>query len=98
MKDMQRMLRQVQQVQADLERKQREATASFTANGITAVAKGDFTVESIAIAPEVLADADADMVADLVMIAVNGALGKVRQQLEGQLGNLAQGLNLPGLF
>jgi len=37
------------------------------------------------------------MLQDLVLAAVNEAARKVDEQLAGQVGNLAGGLNIPGL-
>jgi DNA-binding protein YbaB len=37
------------------------------------------------------------MLQDLILVAVNDATRKVDEQLASQMGNLAGGLNLPGL-
>ena len=98
MQNIQKMLQQVQQMKTDLETQQRETEATFAANGVEVVAKGDFSIVSISISPEVLASADREMLEDLVLVAVNGALESVRKKLEQTVGDLTSGLNLPGLF
>jgi hypothetical protein len=38
------------------------------------------------------------MIQDLILAAVNEANRKVDEQLQGEIGNLAGGMKIPGLF
>jgi hypothetical protein len=53
---------------------------------------GDQKCQSVEIAPELLKDADAEMLQDLIMTAVNLALDKSRELQEQTMGPLTSGL------
>jgi DNA-binding protein YbaB len=55
-------------------------------------------VSAIRIDPEVVDPDDAEMLADLVMAAVNEALRKATQDKEQKLGAITGRMNIPGLF
>jgi DNA-binding YbaB/EbfC family protein len=91
------MMRQLQQLQEQVLAAQEElaeTTVSATVGGgaVTVVITGDQRCESIEIDPQVLEDADAEMLQDLILTAVNSALEKSRELAAEQLGPLAGGL------
>ena len=59
---------------------------------------GHKEVLDVHISPEAVDPDDVEMLQDLVMAAMNEALKKVDELVQRDLGKLAGGLNLPGLF
>ena len=101
--NMQQMMKQAQKMQKELAKAQEEVanmTAQGTAGGgmVTAVVRGDMTVESVVIDPEAVDPEDVEMLEDLVLSAVNEALKKAEEASSNQMGKLTGGLNIPGLF
>ena len=101
--DMQQMMLQAQKMQAELTRAQEDVTQmkfAFTAGGgmVEAVACGDNTIESITINPDVVDPDDVEMLQDLVLAAVNGALEGVAEQGAARMAAVTGGLNIPGLM
>jgi hypothetical protein len=93
-----KMLRQVQQMQGQMAKLQKELetdTVSATAGGgaVTVVATGTQKVVSVQIDPE--AAGDAEMLQDLVVAAVNEALEKSKQLASDRMQALTSGLGLP---
>jgi len=100
--DMNQMLKQVQQMQAEMERLQAEAAAEVveaSAGGgmVTVKANGAREIVSIAIKPEAIDSADPEMLEDLVVAATNEALRAADRMLQAKLGGLMGGLGLPGM-
>jgi DNA-binding YbaB/EbfC family protein len=91
------MMQQVQQLQQQMVAAQEalagEVVAASTGGGvITVVATGDQQIQSITIEPEILEDADVEMLQDLILTAVNSALEQSRELAAERLGPLAGGL------
>lgn len=100
--DMQRMMRQVQKMQADMQRVQEEAghrTVEASAGGgaVKAVCNGHGDLLSITIDPAAVDPADVEMLQDLVVAAVNEATRKGRDLLSREMAKLTGGMNIPGL-
>lgn len=91
------MMAQIQKMQqqlADAQAKLAEETVTATAGGgaIKVVMTGDQRCQSVEINPDLLKEADAEMLQDLVLSAVNMALDQSRALAEERLGPLAGGL------
>ena len=91
------MLQQLQQLQSKLTETQErlaEETVAATAGGgaVKIIMTGDQKCQSVEIDPEFLKDADAEMLQDMVLTAVNLALDQSRQLQQKMLGPLAGGL------
>jgi DNA-binding YbaB/EbfC family protein len=103
--DMNQMMKQVQQMQAEMERLQAEAAsevveASAGGGMVTVKANGAREIVSVEIKPEAIDTADPEMLEDLVVAATNEALRAADRMLQGKLGGLMGGLgdmHLPGL-
>ena len=96
------MLRQLQQMQAQISKAQQEleeSTVEASAGGgaVTVVVSGHPKVESIRIAPEAVDPDDVEMLQDLIAAALNEALEKVAIMQAERLGSVAGGLSIPGL-
>jgi DNA-binding YbaB/EbfC family protein len=91
------MMAQLQKLQAQMALAQEQLaaeTVSATAGGgaIKVTMTGDQKCKSIEIDPEFLKDADAEMLNDMVLAAVNLALDKSREIQDKKMGPLAGGL------
>jgi len=97
------MMRQIEQLQAQMLQAQDalgEETVTATAGGgaVTVVMNGHQDLQSITIVPEVVDPDDIEMLQDLIVAAINGAVEQVRELSAKRLGPLAGGLNIPGLM
>lgn len=91
------MMAQLQKLQQQMEEAQAklaEETVTVTAGGgaIKVVMTGDQKCKSVEISPEFLKDADAEMLQDMVLSAVNMALDQSRELQQKLMGPLAGGL------
>jgi nucleoid-associated protein EbfC len=99
--NMNQMLRQVQQMQADMAKAQEELASEVveaTAGGgmVTVKVTGALEVKEIRIDPEAIDPDDADMLQDLVLAAVNEALRSAQELAASRLGAVTGGLGGPG--
>ncbi|MBE7064703.1 MAG: YbaB/EbfC family nucleoid-associated protein [Ruminococcaceae bacterium] len=95
--NMQQMLRQAQQMQANMEREQAEIaemTFEATAGGgaVKVVLKGDKTVDSVELSPDVVDPDDIEMLQDLIVAALNEGMKQVDECTEERMGKYTAGL------
>ena len=103
--DMNQMMKQVQQMQEQMAKAQEELaseTVEASAGGgmVTVKATGALEVTEIKISPEAIDPDDPDLLADMVLAAVNEALRSAQSLVESRLGGVMGGLGglgLPGL-
>jgi nucleoid-associated protein EbfC len=103
--DMNKMLRQVQQMQADMAKAQEELAnerveASVGGGMVTVTASGAGEIVGVKIAPEAIDPDDPETLEDLVLAGVNEALRNAQDLAQSKLGGVAgdlKGLGLPGL-
>ena len=98
--DMQKMLKQAQQLQTKMEKAQQELenetmTVSSGGGAVTIVITGHQQIKSVKIAPE--AAGDVDMLQDLVLTAVNEAVKKSQELAASRINAITAGMNIPGL-
>jgi DNA-binding YbaB/EbfC family protein len=98
------LLKQAQALQERLSSAQEELakrTVEGTAGGgmVTAVVNGRLEVVSVRIDPTLLEHPDRDMLQDLVVAAVNGAIRAAQRMMSEEMGKLTGGLGikLPGM-
>jgi DNA-binding YbaB/EbfC family protein len=101
--NMNKMMKQVQKMQADMVKLQEELgerKVESTAGGgvVKAVANGKQELLSIEIKPEAIDPSDVEMLQDLVLTAVNGALNQSREMVANEMRKVTGGINIPGLF
>ena len=103
--DLNKLMQQAQQMQEDMQKAQEEManeTVEGSAGGgaVTVKASGALEVTEITIKPEAIDPDDPEMLQDLLVSAVNGAISAAQnlqqQKMMGQLGGLG-GLGIPGL-
>ncbi len=99
LQQMQQILRQIQQMQEQFQKQLDDLVVEASAGGgmVTVRMNGQKQLVAVQIDREVFASADMEMLQNLVMAAVNEANRKIDDQLASRVGNLASGLNLPGL-
>ena len=103
--DMNKMLQQVQQMQEQMTKAQEELaheTVEASAGGgmVTVKATGALQITEIKIASDAVDPDDPEMLADMVLAAVNEALRSAQSLMESRLGGMMGGLGglgLPGL-
>lgn len=96
MKQAQRIQKQMEDVQSSLAAKTVEATSGGGA--VKVVAKCDGTVASIKIDPAALNPNDAQILEDMLISAVNNAMGQAKEISNQEMGRVTQGLSIPGLM
>jgi nucleoid-associated protein EbfC len=103
--DMNKMLQQVQQMQADMMKAQEELAnerveASVGGGMVTVTASGSGEIVAVKIAPEAIDPDDAETLEDLVLAGVNEALRNAQDLAQSKLGDVSgglKGLGLPGM-
>ena len=89
--------------QAEITRRQddieeREFSATSGGGAVEVVLYGKKTIKSLTIKPEVVDKDDVEMLQDLVISAVNEAIGKIEETTEEEMSKITGGVSLPGLF
>jgi DNA-binding YbaB/EbfC family protein len=100
--NMQQMLKQMQKMQADMARAQEEiAAAEVQASSgggmVTVTMSGSLEVKSVRIEPGAIDPDDPELLADLVMAAVNEALRSAQQLASQKMERVTGGLDLGSL-
>jgi len=100
--NMQQMLQQVQQMQLQMEAAQEElkseiVEASAGGGMVRVQVSGDLELKSVKIDPAAVDPQDVDILADMVLAAVNEALRSAQELVERKMGGATGGLDLGGL-
>ncbi len=103
MRGMNKIMKQVQQMQAKMAQLQEELsekTVEATSGGgaVRVEVNGKQEIMSITIDREVVDPEDVEMLQDLILAAVNEALRKSQEMANEEMGKITGGLNLPGMF
>ena len=93
-----KMAQQMQTQMAQAQQELAETTLEATAGGgaVRVVITGAQEVRSVEIDPSAI-DADVEMLQDLVMTAINEAIGKSKELERERMGSIAGGMGLPGM-
>ena len=97
------MIKQAQQLQKQMAKMQEEIEATkveYTSGGgaVKVVVTGNRLVDSFEINPEVVDPEDVDILQDLIITAINGAIEEAQELASSKMGALTGGLNIPGLM
>ena len=97
--DMQKMLKQAQEMQARLQKEMAELRIEGSSGGgmVAVTVDGQKNVVRLKLDPEIVSKDDVEMLQDLIVAALNDAATKVDEHLAGKLGGLGAGLKIPGL-
>ncbi len=96
------MVKKMQQIQRQMEETQEQINetvleASAGGGAVKCTMNGKHELLSLTIDPDLLHPEEAEMVQDLVLVAVNDCLKQVETLSESEMGRLTGGLNIPGL-
>ena len=99
MGNMQQLMKQAQRMQENMQKKQeelnaREFTAASGGGMVKVTVNGAREVLSVEIDPQCVDPDDVEMLQDLVLSAVNGALKEAASTVEQEMGKLTGGMNL----
>ncbi|MDI6895355.1 MAG: YbaB/EbfC family nucleoid-associated protein [Bacillota bacterium] len=100
---MAKMMKQVQKMQSELVRVQEEVaekTVEATAGGgaVRAVVNGRLEVKALQISPEAIDPEDPELLADLVLAAVNEGIRRAQEMVQKEMARVTGGLSIPGVF
>ena len=103
MANVMKLMKQAATMQKDMARVQEELahkTVEFSSGGgmVTAVATGDGSISGIKIDPRVIVASDKELLEDMVLAAVDGAIKKSREMAAADMQKVTAGLAMPGLF
>jgi DNA-binding YbaB/EbfC family protein len=100
MKNMNKIMKQAQVLQEKFQQQLEalEVEASSGGGMVTVRMSGNKVVTGVTIDPEVVDREDVEMLQDLIVAAVNEAARKVDSEAQSQLGSMAGGMKIPGLF
>lgn len=106
-KNVNKMMQQVQQMQAEMQKAQEElanekVTASAGGGAVKATMTGGLELVDLEIDPEVVDPEDVEGLQDLVIAAVNESLNSAQELASKRLGGITgglgdMGLNIPGM-
>ena len=96
MKQAKAMQRQLEQIQEELKSLVFEASSG---GGVIKVkANGDQEIIEVKINKEMFDPEDIEMLEDMVMVAVNDAIGQAKAEYQSKMGGMTGGMNIPGMF
>ena len=98
--DIQKMMKQAQKMQEDMNKVQSElgdveVTGSAGGGAVTVTADGRGDVKGVKISKEALDDPE--MLEDLVLAAIKDALKKANDLAQDKMSSITQGVKLPGM-
>lgn len=91
-------LQKVQETMRQMQEKMKTVSAVGSAGGdlVKVTVNGEMSVLQVELAPECVDPRDVTMLADLIRLATNDAMARVKDRLKDELGPLGQGMGLPG--
>jgi DNA-binding YbaB/EbfC family protein len=100
--NMQQMMKQVQKMQADMMKaqedlKNEEVTATAGGGMVTVTVTGEIVVKAITIDAEAIDPEDPEMLADLVLAAVNEGIRSAQELAAKKMGGVTGGMDLGGM-
>jgi len=101
--NMNKMLKQAQQMQAKMtklqeEMAEKEVSASAGGGAITVTVNCKQELLDVKIDKEVVDPEDVEMLQDLILSAVNEALKNAQEMMTEEMNKITGGLNIPGMF
>jgi nucleoid-associated protein EbfC len=98
----QKMMKQVQKMQADMAKAQEDLAAEVveaSAGGgmVTVKVAGDLTLREVRIDPQVVDPDDLEILQDMILAAANEAIRMARELEQKRMGAITAGLNLPNI-
>jgi len=100
LKQFQKMQKEMQGRIETMQREMENQTVEATSGGgvVRVIANGAQQIVEIEIKPEAVDPEDVEMLEDLITAAVNSAMEKSKELMQKEMGKIAGGIKLPGLF
>ncbi len=103
MNDIQRLAKQAQEAQEEMEKasaelEEKEYQTSSGGEAVKVIITGKLEIKEMEIKPEVVDPEDISMLCDLIIAAVNEAIKKANQEKEEMMQNISGQMHIPGLF
>ena len=103
MKNMGKMMKQVQKMQADMARVQeelaeKEVKANAGGGAVEVTANGKQEILDIKIDPDAIDPEDVEMLEDMILAAVNEAMRQAQEMASKEMEKITGGMNIPGLM
>ena len=98
--DMFKLLKQAREMQSQMKKIQEELkdkTIQIDSQGVRIVMNGKQEVQSVTIAPEILAGISAEKLEKIMLRAFNEAISKSQDLMAGEMKKISGGMNIPGL-
>jgi nucleoid-associated protein EbfC len=100
MVNMMKLMKQAADMQKNMARMTEELadkTVEFSSGGgmVTATATGDMVVQRLHIDPSVVDPEDVEMLEDLILAAIDGALREAKQMAKDEMAKITEGMPLP---
>lgn len=97
------LMQQAQKMQQQMQKKQKELESKefeFSSNGGAIKIKmlGSKEVTSLEIDEELIDKDEKEMLQDMLMVAINEAISKIDEEIEGVMGSVTGGMKIPGMF
>jgi DNA-binding YbaB/EbfC family protein len=97
------MMAQLKKMRQEMTRVQEELAntiieGSAGGGAVTVALNGDFKVTKVTLKPEAVDPDDIETLEDLLVVALNDALGKVQTLSSSKMGALTGGMRIPGLM
>ena len=97
------MMKQVQKMQQDMMKMQQELeTKTYTAAAgggvVSATVTGKRELKEVVIAPEAVDPEDVEMLEDMIVVAVNEAIGNATDASAQRMNSIMGGVKIPGLM
>ena len=87
------MQSQMKKIQEEL----KDKTIQIDSQGVRIVMNGKQEVQSVTIAPEILAGISAEKLEKIMLRAFNEAISKSQDLMAGEMKKISGGMNIPGL-
>ncbi len=100
---MQNLIRQANQMQAKMKKLQdelaeKEYVSTSGGGAIEVTIRGENHVSALKISPEIFAEADVEMLQEMLTSALNDALTTAKKDQEEEMSKVTGQMNVPGLF
>ena len=101
--DMKKMMKQAQKMQRDAAAAQQEIAAmTFEASAgggmVKAVVTGNMELKALSIDPAAMDPEDVEMLEDMIVVAVNEAIGNATDASAQRMNSIMGGVKIPGLM
>ena len=96
MKQAKKMQNDLAKMESELQEKVYEASVSNGAVKVTVTGRGQ--LEQVNIDSSLLEKDNKEILEDMIMMAINDALGQMNEEKEQMMGSLTGGVKMPGMF